>query len=343
MCQPWLCVADLWKSPRMELPPPLWVTCCRAGPTSWWKSLSSSPARISQAVNMAVGSRYVLSHHSITSVTPFQAFCRLILDPSSPKWTNSAHTAATLWSIAKEKRLIGTKVDPQIFLHVRLEISDYWVRDYWTFTLPLTWWHKLITASSWCFIIASLQLKTFRCIEIQNISLWVSVLRESWQFMTKMDLLSCEQVTKCKRRTMIWTISAHTAVLHMHTRSHARAHVYACYVQIVFVITETINSEMSLNLVMCVVSAWKFCDRRECWEGIKQARSTEINQDWVPKQKSPGERQYEDIWESQRQAETSFVDRMKTAKRCLHRQTCSTEPVPFRDFILNGIIKNWNV
>lgn len=178
MCQPWLYVAELWKSPRMELPPPLWVTCCRAAPTSCWKNLSSCPTWISQAVNMAVAPRYILSHHSITSVTPFQVFCGLILDPSSLKWTTSAHTAPTLRSIAKEIRLISTKVDPQIFLHVRLEISDYWVRDYWTFTLPITWWPKLIMASSWCFIIASLQLKSFRCIKMQNINLWVSALRE---------------------------------------------------------------------------------------------------------------------------------------------------------------------
>lgn len=235
----------------MELPPPLWVTCCRAAPTSWWKSLSSCPTWVSQAVNMAVAPRYFLSHHSITSVIPFQVCCRLLLHPSSPKWTTSAHTAPTLWSIAKEKRLISTKVDPQIFLHVRLEISDYWVRDYWTFTLPLTLWHKLITTSSWCFIIVSLQHKAFKCIKIQNINLWVSVLTESWQFMTKMVLISFEQVRKLK---MIWThtISVHTPVLHTHTHSHTRAHVYACYVQIVFVITEAVNSEMSLNLVMCI-------------------------------------------------------------------------------------------
>lgn len=153
MCQPWLCVAELWKSPRMELPPPLWVTCCRAAPTSWWKK-SFLVSNLNLCKHGCCSSLYPLPplHHICHSLP---SFLWADLNPSSLKWTTSAHTAPTLRSIAKEKRLISTKVDPQIFLHVRLEISDYWVRDYWTFTLPLTWWHKLIMASSWCFIIAS--------------------------------------------------------------------------------------------------------------------------------------------------------------------------------------------
>lgn len=82
-------------------------------------------------------------------------FCRLLLDHSSPKSTTSAHTAPMHWSSAREKSLISTKVDPQIYLHVSLEMSNYWVRGYWTCILPSTLWHKLVTASSWCFIITS--------------------------------------------------------------------------------------------------------------------------------------------------------------------------------------------
>lgn len=37
-----------------------------------------------------------------------------------------------------------------------------------------------------------------------------------------------------------------------HTHSHGHAGAFACYVQIVFVITEAVSSEMSLNLLMCV-------------------------------------------------------------------------------------------
>lgn len=199
------------------------MTCCRAAPTSWWKGLSSCPTWISQAVKVAVAPCYILSHHSITSVTSLQIWCRLLLYLPSPKWVIPAHTALMLWSIAKEKRLINKKVDPQIFLHVRLEISDYCNWDYWTFTLPLTLWHKLITTSSWCFIIASLQLKAFKCIKIQDANLQISVLRESWQFMTKMTLLYHEQVRKCRRK-IIWihTVSVHTPMLHRHT--HAPMH-----------------------------------------------------------------------------------------------------------------------
>lgn len=93
-------------------------------------------------------------------------FCRLLLDPSSPKSTTSAHTAPMLWSTAREKSLIATKMDPQLYGHVSLEISDYWVRNYWTYILPSILWHKLITTSSLCFIIASFQLKSFKCIKI---------------------------------------------------------------------------------------------------------------------------------------------------------------------------------
>lgn len=216
LCQPWLFLAALWKHPRMELPSPLWVTCCRTAPTPWWKSLSLCPTWMSQTVNTAVGPYYISSHHSITSVTHFQVSCRLLLHPFSPKCTTSAHTAPTLWSIAQEKMLVSTKMGSQIFFHVRLEISDYWVRYYWTFTLPLTLWHKLVT-TSWHFIIVPLQLRAFKSTETLNIHLWACVLRESWQFMTKMALLSQDQVTKCRRRKMI--------MLHTHTRTHAARHM----------------------------------------------------------------------------------------------------------------------
>lgn len=37
-----------------------------------------------------------------------------------------------------------------------------------------------------------------------------------------------------------------------HTPFHAHADTFACYLQIVFVITEAVSSEMSLNLLMCI-------------------------------------------------------------------------------------------
>lgn len=82
----------------MKLPPSLWVTYCRAAPASWWKGLSSCPTWISQAVNVAVAPHYILSRHFITSVASLQIWCRLLLDPHSPKWTTPAHNAPMLWS-----------------------------------------------------------------------------------------------------------------------------------------------------------------------------------------------------------------------------------------------------
>lgn len=35
-------------------------------------------------------------------------------------------------------------------------------------------------------------------------------------------------------------------------QDHAHADAFACYMQIVFVITEAVSSEMSLNLLMCI-------------------------------------------------------------------------------------------
>lgn len=72
--------------------------------------------------------------------------------------------------------------------------------------------------------------------------------------MTKMGLLYHEQVIKCKRRKIICIhiISVYTPVLHTYTRTHAHMYVYNFYMQIVLVIAKAVNSEMSLNLVMCV-------------------------------------------------------------------------------------------
>lgn len=37
-----------------------------------------------------------------------------------------------------------------------------------------------------------------------------------------------------------------------HTPFHGHVDAFACYVQIVFVITAAVSSEMSLNLLMCI-------------------------------------------------------------------------------------------
>ena len=106
--------------------------------------------------NQSCCSSLCLFHHFFASITSLQIWCRLRLDPPSPKRATPAHDAPMLWSIAEQEKLFHTKVDPQIFLHVSSEISDYCNWDYWTFRLPLTSRHKLITTSSWCLIIASL-------------------------------------------------------------------------------------------------------------------------------------------------------------------------------------------
>lgn len=107
-------------------------------------------------------------------LTPLHHLCHIpvfhrpLLDPSSPKTTTSAHTASMLWSTAREKSLISTKVDPQICLqfgNFRL-LGQRLLNLHTTFNFMAQTDHK---TSSWYFIIASFQLKAFKCIKIKNV------------------------------------------------------------------------------------------------------------------------------------------------------------------------------
>lgn len=74
--------------------------------------------------------------------------------------------------------------------------------------------------------------------KIQNIKLWISVLRENCQLMTGLPVSKLENEREGKGPR--------------HTPFHGHVDAFACYVQIVFVITVAVSSEMSLNLLMCI-------------------------------------------------------------------------------------------